>query len=131
MEGADNIEVKGAEEVKYTVDKPYDEAIIEAHSGKCGGRRNLIEIPVYTDDGYVFWYLVKRPSKAVLQAIAEAKEKADKKQDVKAITDIQNLMIGCVLEGNKEAYEYDGAIYTALCKSIGKLATEARTDLKN
>lgn len=126
-----DIEVKDAKTVELTVVKPYDETTIEAHSGKCGGRRNLKEVPVYTDDNYVFWYLVKRPSKNVLQAIAEAKEKGDKKNDPTAINDIQKLMMGCVLEGDKDAYEHDGSIYVTLCKEIGLMARESRSTLKN
>lgn len=126
-----NIEVNEAQQVNFIEVKPFNEANIEAHSGKCGGLRNLKQIPIYTNDGFVFWYLVKRPSMAVMQAIAEAKERGDKKQDIKAITDVQKLMMGCVLEGDKSAYENDGAIYTELCKQIGKMVTEAKSDLKN
>lgn len=125
------IEVIDVEVVNQKVIKPYDDATIQVHAAKYGGERNLKEIPIYTNDNHVFWYLVKRPSKAILQAIAEAKERLDKKQDIKAITDIQNLMIGCVLEGDKQAYEHDGAIYSALSKEIGLMATEARSTLKN
>ena len=118
-------------ETKYIEVKPYDETAITAHGAKCGGARNLVEVPVYTEDGYAFWYLVKRPSKSVLQAIAEEKEKADKKNDASGITNIQKLMIGCVLEGDMNAMENDGAIYTTLCKEIGRLATQAKSNLKN
>lgn len=125
-----DIEVK-AEEVKYKEVRPYDDSAITAHAAKCGGERNVVEVAVYTDDLYKFMYLVKRPSKTVLQAIAEEKEKGDKKNDPTAITKIQTLMIGCVLEGDREAYEHDGAIYSQLVKEIGKLTQQARGDLKN
>lgn len=125
------LEVNEASEVTFTTVKPYEESHIEAHAGKCGGVRNLKEIPVYTDDNYIFWYLVKRPSKNVIQAIAEAKEKGDKKNDHTAITDVQKLMMGCVLEGDKDAYEHDGSIYVTLCKEIGMMARESRSTLKN
>lgn len=125
-----DIEVK-AEEVKYQEVRPYDDSQLETHAAKCGGRRNVVEIAVFTDDHYKFMYLVKRPSKSVLQAIAEEKEKGDKKNDPTAITNIQKLMIGCVLEGDREAFEHDGAIYSQLVKEIGKLTQQARGDLKN
>lgn len=128
---ANDIEVQEVQEVKFEIVKPYDDTKIEDHAGKCGGKRNLREIPIYTEDNYVFWYLVKRPSKNVLQAIAEAKEKGDKKNDPTAITDIQKLMMGCVLEGDKDAFEHDGSIYVTLCKEIGILARESRSTLKN
>lgn len=126
-----DIEVNEEKVVELNVVKPYDDLAIETHSGKCGGRRNLKEIPIYTEDNYVFWYLVKRPSKNVLQAIAEAKERGDIKKDATAITDIQKLMMGCVLEGDKDAYEHDGSIYVTLCKQIGMMARESRDTLKN
>ena len=107
--------------------KPYTEEQINAHAAKCGGRRNLREIPVLADEGeYEFWYLVKKPSRSVLRAIA-AEEKKKEKADTDAI---QNLMLACVLEGDKEAYEYDGAIYTQLLKKTGELITQAKGELK-
>lgn len=128
MEGIDNIEVQ-AETVtakELTIIKPYTEEQIEAHAAKCGGRRNLREIPVTTDSDEQFVYLVKKPSRAVLQAIAEENEKGDRKN----ITTIQKLMLGCVLEGDKEAFEHDGAIYSQLLKSISQLIKTAESDVK-
>lgn len=107
--------------------KPYSEDNIVAHAGKVGGRRNLREIVIHADEGeYEFWYLVKKPSKSVLRAIAAEEAKKDK-----ANTDtIQNLMLGCVLEGDKEAYEHDGAIYTQLLRKTSELIKQAKGDLK-
>ncbi len=128
----DNIEVKEAKTViPRTVVKTYTDETVESHAGKCGGLRNLREIPIYTDDNYEFWYLVKKPSKNVLQAIAYEKEKGDKKNDPNTINEIQKIMMGCVLEGDIQAFENDGSIYVALCKEIGKLATTASSTLKN
>ena len=132
LDKAKEIEVKDEITIlPRTEVKTYTDEQIQAHAGKCGGMRNLKEVPIYTDDNHTFWYLVKRPSKNVLQAIAEAKEKGDKKNDSSAITDIQKLMMGCVLEGDKEAYEHDGSIYITLCKEIGKMSQESRSTLKN
>lgn len=106
--------------------KPYSEEQIDAHAAKCGGRRNLREISVITDDLEEFVYLVKKPSRNVLQAIAEENEKKDKKN----ITTIQNLMLGCVLEGDKEAYQHDGSIYTDLLKQMSHLVRTKRSEIK-
>lgn len=107
--------------------RPYNEDQIDQHAGKCGGRRNLRQIPIVVDDGdYEFWYLVKKPSRAVLEAIAAEEAKKEK---VNTST-IQKLMMGCVLEGDKEAYEYDGAIYSELIKNIGNLIKQAKGELK-
>ena len=121
-----DIDVQAEEVKKLSVIKPYTEVQIDAHAAKCGGRRNLREIPVTTDNDEQFVYLVKKPSRSVMQAIAEENEKGDRKN----ITTIQNLMLGCVLEGDKEAYEFDGAIYTQLLKSISQLVKTAESDVK-
>src|SRR5690606_34594932 len=103
--------------------KNWTDADRQKHIGKVGGERNLIEIEVKTNDGYLFSYLVKRPGKSVCQAVAEAEQKKD-------ITAMQNYLIACVLEGDKEAYEHDGAIYTQLIGKITKLVNEAKADIK-
>lgn len=107
--------------------KPYSEEQITAHAGKCGGKRNLREIAILVDDGaYEFWYLVKKPSKSVLRAIAAEEAKKNKANT----NTIQNLMLGCVLEGDKEAIEHDGGIYTQLLRKTGELIQDAKSDLK-
>lgn len=112
--------------IEKQVIKTYTETDIEAHAGKCGGKRNLREICITADDGeYEFWYLVKKPSKAVLEAIASEEAKKEKNT-----SNIQKIMLGCVLEGDKEAYDHDGAIYTQLLKSVGELIKTAKGDLK-
>jgi hypothetical protein len=126
MEGIENIEVTAEQVIPPTVVHPFGETEIEAHAAKCGGRRNLREIPITTDDNEQFVYLVKKPTRAVMQALAEEENKGDKKN----VTNIQKLMLGCVLEGDREAYEYDGAIYSQLLKSIGSLVKTAQSDIK-
>ncbi len=126
MEDIENIEVVAEQVIPVTVIKPFGDVEIEAHAAKCGGRRNLREIPITTDDNEQFVYLVKKPSRAVMQALAEEEQKGDKKN----VTTIQKLMLGCVLEGDKEAYEYDGAIYSQLLKAIGMLVKTAKSDIK-
>lgn len=113
-------------EKQATVIKPYTQTEIDTHAAKSGGLRNLRELCVKADDGeYEFWYLVKKPSKAVLEAIASEEAKKDKN-----VSNIQKIMLGCVLEGDKEAYEHDGAIYGELLKFIGQLVHTAKGDLK-
>lgn len=127
MDPIKDIEVTAEEvAIEPTVIKPFTEEQIETHAAKCGGRRNLREIVVLTDSDEQFVYLVKKPSRALLQALAEEDQKGEKK----SITTVQKLMLGCVLEGDKEAYEYDGAIYTELLKAIGSLVKSAKGDIK-
>lgn len=112
-----------AKEVKRTVVRPFGDAEIEAHSGKVGGKRNLFEIIVSTDDNYDFHYLVKKPSKSVVMAISEYAQKNDE-------SSIQKLLYGCVLEGDMSAAENDGAIYGALLENINALSNSAKAEIK-
>ncbi|SHH75126.1 hypothetical protein [Flavobacterium johnsoniae] len=122
----ENNEEAEKELVPVEVIRPFTDAEIDAHAAKCGGRRNLREISVLTDNNEEFVYLVKKPSRNVLQAIAEESNKGDKKN----ITVIQKFMLGCVLEGDKEAYEHDGSIYTDLLKQMSNLVKTKRSEIK-
>lgn len=103
--------------------KTWGEAEIEQHAGRVGGKRNLKEIEIETEDGYLFSYLVKRPGRSVIQAVAEVEKKGD-------LTGVQNLLLGCVLAGDKDAYENDGAVYSQLLGCITSLVQEAESRLK-
>ncbi|MCO5230145.1 MAG: hypothetical protein M9958_03215 [Chitinophagales bacterium] len=117
--------------------KPYGETEINDHAAKVGGRRNLREVSVRVNyetvtterrieekiGGDEFFYLIKKPGRKEVQAVASAGQKQD--------TDlIQKIMIACVLEGDKSAYEYDGAIYANLLQQISQLIEEAQSGLK-
>lgn len=117
--------------------KPYGETEINEHAAKVGGRRNLREVSIRvnyeiieTEKGAVekiggdeFFYLVKKPGRKEVQAVASAGQKKD--------TDlIQKITIACVLEGDKSAYENDGAIYANLLQQISQLIEEAQSGLK-
>lgn len=103
--------------------RPYGQTEIENHAAKVGGERNLREIIIETDDDYEFHYLVKKPGRNVIQAIADAEKNKD-------ITAQQKVIIGCVLEGDRNAYEHDGAIYSQLLKRIGLLLESAKGSVK-
>lgn len=125
--GVNDTEVKDPETVtkKYTVVKPWDDAIVEEHAGKVGGRRLLKEITVTTDDDFQFVYLVKRPSRNVLMAISEKKKGND--IDTGAVA---KLMMGLVLEGDMSTVENDGAVYSELMKQLGQLVKTASSEIK-
>jgi hypothetical protein len=124
MEQNPNENIEQKNEPQLHVVRPYTDADIEQYAGKVGGKRNLKEVVITTDDNYVFHYLVKKPSRSVLQAIAASESKKD--------TDaIQKLMIGCVLEGDKDSFEFDGAIYAQLLKQVGGLVNLAKGEFKN
>ena len=103
--------------------KPYNDDKFQEYVGKVGGKRNLREIVITTNDDYEFHYLVKKPSRSVLQAIAEYEK-------TKQTSKIENLLIGCVLEGDKEAFEHDGAMYLELMKQIGLLIMDIKSEIK-
>lgn len=104
--------------------RPFGEAEIEKHAVKVAGRRNLREVSIFADDGeYQFDYLIKKPTRAVVEAITSKKESKD-------FDGIAKLMLGCVLEGDREAYENDGAIYEELLRNVGYLVQSADGHLK-
>lgn len=102
--------------------RPYGETEIEAYAAKVGGRRNLREIIIESED-VAYHYLVKKPGRSVMQAIAAAEQKKD-------INKAQKLMLGCVLEGDQSAYEYDGSVYVDLLENVSKLAEKTKSSIK-
>lgn len=107
---------------KQIIKKHTDADVIEA-AAKVGGKQNLREITISTDDGIDYVYLVKKPSRSVLSAIAKYEEKKDTNA-------IEKMMIGCVLYGDADAYEHDGAVYNELMTEIGKLVHTAKGSTK-
>jgi hypothetical protein len=107
---------------KITI-RPYDDVKINEHAAKVGGFRNLREIVLETEDNEEFYYLVKKPSRAVMQAVAQYENKKD-------IDGVQKLMLGCVLEGDKEAYEFDGSLYAKLLEKISELLNDTKGTIK-
>lgn len=103
--------------------RPYGETEIDAHAAKVGGRRNLRELSILTDDDMEFCYLVKMPSRAVVNAIMQYESKKDWLGQ-------QKVLMGCVLEGDKEAYEYDGRVYGELIAQIGSMADGVKGSIK-
>ena|SRR5690554_6730338 len=115
--------VKENQEADLQVIKLHSDSDIEQLAGTVGGKRNLREVVVTTDDGYQFIYLVKKPNRSVMQTIAEYEQKKD-------IAAIEKLMVGLVLLGDKDAYDHDGAIYTVLLTEIGRLVQTAKGEAK-
>lgn len=109
----------------YEIVRPYDEIQITERAATNGGRRILKEIAIKTADKYCFVYLVRKPSRNHLKAIA-SKKKGDKPDE----DAIEKLMMGLVLEGDKETIENDGAVYSALMLKLGGLVRGADGDIK-
>jgi len=111
------------ENKKGVIVKPYTPEVVAEHEAKVGGKSNLREIIVTDDEGLDFYYLVKRPTRSVIQAITNANGKND-------INGASKIMLGCVLEGDLEAIENNGAIYLALVENITTLIGGVKSEIK-
>lgn len=103
--------------------KPYNEEKVKEHEAKVGGKSNLREIVVTDDEGLEYHYLVKRPTRSVIQAITSANGKND-------INGASKILMGCVLEGDMEAIENNGAMYLALVENITTLISGVKSEIK-
>lgn len=112
-------------EVQYVVVKEWGDAQIQEHAAKAGSERLLKEVIITTDDGYKYHYLVKRPNRNVVNAIASKKQ-----GDTTDTEGITKLMLGLVLEGDRAMLEADAAISGELLKEIGGLMKAATGEIK-
>lgn len=118
---------KTKKEIVPIVSRPFSETDIDAHAARVAGRRNLRVISILSDDGeYQFDYLIKKPSRSVMIAITDKKSKKEGAD----LNEVAKLLFGCVLEGDKEAYEHDAAIYEELINKVSELAKSAEGHLK-
>ena len=62
------------QEQKPEIVKLYNDTDINDFEAKVGGKRNLKEVIITDDAGVQFYFLVKRPTRQVIQASAEAME---------------------------------------------------------
>lgn len=104
--------------------KPYTDVQVTEHEAKVGGKRNLKEIIIKDDEGVEYCYLVKRPTRAIVQASAEAMQKNDLKAQHK-------LTMGCVLEGDMEVIEQDGVMFSELLARIQLIGKSITSEIKN
>lgn len=86
---------------------PEDHAELKAKYGK-----RLKHVTVQVDEDERYDYLITRPNKNILLAMAK------KKDDLEEANDI--LIRNCVAAGNMEALE-DSAVYTSVLTAIGQL----------
>lgn len=122
-----DLEQETKKEIIPIVSRPFTEADIDKHAARVAGRRNLRDISILTDGGeYQFDYLIKKPSRAVMTAVTDKKGK----KDGEALNEVAKLLLGCVLEGDREAYEHDGSIYEELINKVSELAYSAEGHLK-
>ncbi|MFS2572860.1 hypothetical protein AAH134_20680 [Bacteroides thetaiotaomicron] len=74
--------------------------------------RRLKHVTVQVDEDERYDYLIVRPGKNVLLAMAKKKEDLEEANDI--------LIRNCVAAGNMEALE-DSAVYTSVLTAIGEL----------
>lgn len=112
------------EEKKEIIVKPYTAEVVAEHEAKVGGKRNLKEVIITDDEGVKYYYLVKRPSRNVVQASAEAMQKKDIKAQHK-------LALGCVLEGDMDVIEQDGVMFSELLGRVQMIGSGVTSEIKN
>jgi hypothetical protein len=113
---------KAMPEVKII--KTYTDTQVLDHEAKVGGKRNLKEVIITDDEGTQYYYLVKRPTRSVVQASAEAMQKSDLKAQHK-------LTMGCVLEGDMEVIEQDGVMFSELLARVQMIGNSITSEIKN
>ena len=106
------------------INRPYSDVEIEEHAAKCGGKRNLKEVIITDDAGLKHAYLVKRPTKSVVQASAVASKSGD-------IIKGHKLAMGCVLAGDMEVIELDGVMFSELLARVQQIGKAVTSEIKN
>ena len=110
--------------IKNKVVKPYTDDQVQMHAAKVGGTRNLREVVLVDQDeqtDYVF--LLKKPSRSVIQAVTEANSRNN-------INASSKVLMGCVLEGDMEVLEHDGSMYLSMIEHVTGLMNRVKGDLK-
>lgn len=108
---------------KENIKRNYNQDQVLDHAAKYGGKRNLREIIAEDDEGEKTAYLVRKPSRNVVQAITAANEK----KDINAAT---KLLMGCVLEGDRELLDNDGSVFVFVTEKIGALLNQTKGEVK-
>lgn len=98
---------------------PEQNAAFEAKYGKS----RLSELEVAVDDAK-YKFLVRKPDRAVLEAIGSHAAK----KDVQKINQV--LIKNCVLGGDMEALDKDGEVYLAVLDAINLLKSKATSTIK-
>lgn len=107
-----------------TVNRPYSETEVTDFHAKCGGKRNVKEVIITDDEGVKYAYLVKRPTRSVVEASIVA---AQNKEILKG----NKLAMGCVLAGDMEIIEQDGVMYSELLARVKQIGKEVTSEIKN
>lgn len=87
------------------------------------GKKRIIQIELETEEG-VLTYVLRKPNRSVMEAVALAGEKKDIKLANKIF--IEN----CVLGGDMEAIDQDGDVYLTVLGEIAALTNQKNIKVK-
>lgn len=104
---------------KYNDITPDENAAFEAKYGKQYISDLSIEV-----DGEKYQYVVRKPDRAVLKLIG----KYAVENNVEKVNEA--LIKNCVLAGDMEALDKDGAVYLAVLNEINLLKSKAKSTIK-
>jgi hypothetical protein len=110
--------------VPEVIDRTYSETEVKDHCIKAGGNRNVKEIVITDDEGKKYAYLVKRPTRAVVEASMVATKNGE-------IVKMNKLAIGCVLAGNMDVIDQDGQMFAELAARISQIGNKITSEIKN
>lgn len=98
----------------------YDLQALKAQHGN-----KLSELKFETSEGQELVFVLKKPTRSVIEAIADIKNDAKGK-----ISQSSKLMISnCVVAGPMEELE-DGEVYATVLEAVGRTFTKASADVK-
>jgi hypothetical protein len=86
------------------------------------GDKRLRKLTVTTSEGDSVTFVVKKPTKTVIEAVGS------KKDDPAGANKI--LIANCVLAGDADSFENDGEVYGEVMKSIAQLMKASQSKLE-
>ena len=98
----------------------YDLAALQAQHGK-----KLSELKFTTSEDEEMVFVLKKPTRAVVEAISDLKQ--DPKSKISKSTQI--MLSNCVIAGPMEQLE-DAEVYATVLEAVGKLFTKANSEIK-
>jgi uncharacterized protein (UPF0128 family) len=88
------------------------------------GKKRIVDLEIETQDGELVKFVLRKPDRAVLEAMAQHGIKNDVRSTNRA------LIKNCVLGGDMEALEKDGEVYLEVLTQLNKLKHEAKSTVK-
>lgn len=88
------------------------------------GKSRIIDLEVKVSDKETFKFVMRKPDRAVLEAIG----KHAAKKDVQAANKV--LISNCVLGGDMEALNKDGEVYLEVLEQLNLLKHQAKSTVK-